>query len=91
MNSSIFIPSVTHPIGDFIRSNVPIPELAFLINAILCIIGICVVAFGAALGYLVMGMMHSVLAGFTVSGFWFIIFSGYHLRKARAYSAVAVA
>lgn len=49
MNSSIFIPSVTHPIGDFIRANIPVPELAFLINAVLCIIGICAVAFGAAL------------------------------------------
>ena len=49
------------------------------------------IAFGAALGYLVMGLMHSALAGFTVSGLWFLIFSGYHVRKARAYSAVAVA
>ncbi|MNR67700.1 hypothetical protein D3C85_1918420 [compost metagenome] len=49
------------------------------------------IAFGAAMGYLVMGMMHSVLAGFTVSGLWFLIFSGYHLRKARVQRALAVA
>ncbi len=42
-------PSITNPIGDFIRANVPIPELAYLINAILCICGVCAVAFGAAI------------------------------------------
>ena len=36
-------------------------------------------------------VMHSVLAGFTVSGLWFLIFSGYHLRKARVQRALAVA
>ena len=45
----------------------------------------------ATYGGLVGGLMHSALAGFTVSGLWFLIFSGYHLRNARAYSAVAVA
>jgi len=49
------------------------------------------IAFGAALGYLVMGLMHSVLAGFTVSGLWFVIFSGYHLRKARLHRELAIA
>ena len=49
------------------------------------------IAFGAALGYLVMGLMHSVLAGFTVSALWFLVFSGYHLRKTRQHRALAVA
>jgi NADH-quinone oxidoreductase subunit H len=45
----MMIPSVTHPIGDFVRANVPVPELAYLINVIFCIIGVCFVAFGAAI------------------------------------------
>lgn len=43
------IPSVTNPIGDFIRANVPIPELSYIINLILCICGVCAVAFGSAI------------------------------------------
>ncbi len=43
------IPSITHPIGNFVRSAVPYPELAFAINAVLAIIGICAVAFGSAI------------------------------------------
>lgn len=42
------IPSITHPIGDFIRSVVPFPELAFLINAILCIVGVVAVGIGSS-------------------------------------------
>ncbi|PWL03774.1 complex I subunit 1/NuoH family protein [Hallerella porci] len=42
-------PSIPNPIGDFIRANVPIPELAYLINVILCICAICAVAFGSAM------------------------------------------
>lgn len=42
-------PSITNPIGDFIRNLIPIPEVSYLINAILCICGICAVAFGSAI------------------------------------------
>ena len=42
-------PSITNPIGDFVRANIPIPELAYLINALLCICAICTVAFGSAM------------------------------------------
>ena len=54
----MFVPSVTHPIGDFVREWVPrlaeyLPAniqsedlnsvVAFLINAVICIIAVCVV------------------------------------------------
>ena len=49
------------------------------------------IAFGAALGYLAMGLMHSVLAGFSVSALWFVVFTTYHLRKAKTRPALATA
>ena len=42
------IPSITHPIGDFIRGLIPIPELAFLVNALICIMAILAVGIGSA-------------------------------------------
>ncbi|MGL5358407.1 MAG: Na+/H+ antiporter NhaC family protein, partial [Shewanella sp.] len=48
-------------------------------------------AFGAALGYLAMGFMHSTLAGVCVSALWFILFSAYHLQKAKTRQALASA
>ncbi|MFE8730692.1 Na+/H+ antiporter NhaC family protein, partial [Aeromonas hydrophila] len=42
------------------------------------------IAFGAALGYLVMGLMHSGFTGFSVSALWFVLFTSYHLKKAKA-------
>ena len=59
----MFVPSITHPVGDFIREWVPklttyLPEqlqsqtldsiAAFLINALLCIIAVCAVNIGSA-------------------------------------------
>ncbi|MCF0215112.1 MAG: NADH-quinone oxidoreductase subunit H [Fibrobacteraceae bacterium] len=65
----MFTPSVTHPIGDFVRKLVPdamgyvtpyLPQsvleyipaansvVAFLINAVICIIAVCIVAIGNA-------------------------------------------
>ena len=59
----MFVPSVTHPIGDFVREWVPrlaeyLPAniqsedlnsvVAFLINAVICIIAVCVVNIGSA-------------------------------------------
>ena len=59
----MFVPSVTHPIGDFVRDWVPrlaeyLPAniqsedlnsvVAFLINAVICIIAVCVVNIGSA-------------------------------------------
>ena len=49
------------------------------------------IAFGAALGYLVMGLMHSGFAGFSVSALWFVLFTSYHLKKAKAQPALATA
>ncbi|MGL4833532.1 MAG: Na+/H+ antiporter NhaC family protein, partial [Shewanella sp.] len=46
-------------------------------------------AFGAALGYLAMGIMHSTLAGVCVSALWFILFVGYHLQRAKARQTLA--
>ena len=40
--------SITHPIGDFVRSISPFPELAFGVNLLLSIIAICAVAIGTA-------------------------------------------
>ncbi|MGL4613484.1 MAG: Na+/H+ antiporter NhaC family protein, partial [Shewanella sp.] len=48
-------------------------------------------AFGAALGYLAMGIMHSTLAGVCVSALWFILFAGYHLQRAKARQTLAKA
>lgn len=47
------------------------------------------VAFGAALGYLAMGLMHSVLAGFLVSALWFVLFCVYHIRRNQPVLATA--
>ena len=59
----MFVPSITHPVGDFIRDWVPklsayLPEqlqsqtldsiAAFLINALLCVIAVCAVNIGSA-------------------------------------------
>ena len=59
----MFVPSITHPVGDFIREWVPkltayLPDAlhnatldsiaAFLINALLCIIAVCAVNIGSA-------------------------------------------
>ena len=59
----MFVPSVTNPIGDFVRNLVPqvtayLPQalqsetldsvVAFLINAVICIIAVCVVNIGSA-------------------------------------------
>ena len=59
----MFVPSVTHPIGDFVRDLVPriaeyLPAsiqsdtlnsvIAFLINAVICIIAVCIVNIGSA-------------------------------------------
>ena len=59
----MFVPSVTHPIGDFVRDWVPrlaeyLPAniqsedlnsvVAFLINAVICIIAVCIVNIGSA-------------------------------------------
>ena len=44
----MMIPSVPHPLGDWVRQMIPIPELAFLANALICIIAICAVAIGSA-------------------------------------------
>ena len=59
----MFVPSITHPVGDFIREWVPklsayLPEqlqsqtldsiAAFLINALLCVIAVCAVNIGSA-------------------------------------------
>ena len=59
----MFVPTVTHPIGDFVRDWVPklsayLPEqlqsqtldsiAAFLINALLCVIAVCAVNIGSA-------------------------------------------
>lgn len=41
-------PSITHPIGDFIRANLPWSEVAFVINAILCIVGVLAVGIGSS-------------------------------------------
>ena len=49
------------------------------------------IAFGAAIGYLAMGLMHSSLAGFSVSALWFVLFTGYHLKKAKARPVLATA
>ena len=49
------------------------------------------IAFGAAIGYLAMDMMHSVLAGFSVSALWFVVFTTYHLRKAKTHAVLATA
>ncbi|MGL5948455.1 MAG: Na+/H+ antiporter NhaC family protein [Aeromonas sp.] len=42
------------------------------------------VAFGATLGYLALGLLGSTLLAFSVSAAWFVLFTSYHLRKARA-------
>lgn len=42
------IPSITHPIGDWVRSFLPFPELAFLVNAVLAIVGVLAVGIGTA-------------------------------------------
>lgn len=42
------IPSITHPIGDFVRTLIPIPELAFVVNAVICIVAILAVGIGSA-------------------------------------------
>lgn len=59
----MYVPSVTHPIGDFVREWVPklsayLPEqfqsqtldsiVAFLVNAVICIIAVCAVNIGSA-------------------------------------------
>ena len=59
----MFVPSITHPVGDFIREWVPklsayLPDAlhnatldsiaAFLINALLCVIAVCAVNIGSA-------------------------------------------
>ena len=59
----MYVPSVTHPIGDFVRDLVPrlaeyLPAsiqsdtlnsvIAFLINAVICIIAVCIVNIGSA-------------------------------------------
>ena len=59
----MFVPSVTNPIGDFVRNLVPqvtayLPQafqsetldsvVAFLINAVICIIAVCAVNIGSA-------------------------------------------
>lgn len=42
------IPAIPHPLGNLIREIIPIPEISFLINSIICIIAICAVAIGTA-------------------------------------------
>ncbi|MGL4717406.1 MAG: Na+/H+ antiporter NhaC family protein, partial [Aeromonas sp.] len=49
------------------------------------------IAFGAALGYLAMGMMHSTWAGFSVSALWFVVFTAFHLQKAKTQAILATA
>ena len=49
------------------------------------------IAFGATLGYLAMGIMHSTLAGFAVSALWFVLFTAYHLRKTKNQPLLATA
>ncbi|KUE81605.1 Na+/H+ antiporter NhaC family protein [Aeromonas schubertii] len=39
------------------------------------------IAFGAVLGYLALGLMHSVLAGVVVSGIWFMASSLFFIRR----------
>ncbi|MGL5036153.1 MAG: Na+/H+ antiporter NhaC family protein [Aeromonas sp.] len=46
-------------------------------------------AFGAALGYLAMGILHSTWAGFGVSALWFVLFTAYHLHKSKTPAGVA--
>ncbi|MGL5224758.1 MAG: Na+/H+ antiporter NhaC family protein, partial [Aeromonas sp.] len=46
-------------------------------------------AFGAALGYLAMGILHSTWAGFGVSALWFVLFTAYHLHKSKTPTGVA--
>lgn len=48
------------------------------------------VAFGAALGYLAMGLLHSTLAGFLVSAAWFALFCLYHARRFQAAPEAAI-